>query len=176
MWSAAGAGRVVVMTSRTARQALAPSRPTRTIAAATLLVGALFTGVSLYWALGGTWLLDTVGVVTAGGSALIWAAVLVKVVATVLPLQLIRVRPFHQQRALRMLVWAEAIVLTGYGLVLSVVGWLVQAGVISASATADHRALAWHAFLWDPWFLLWGLLVTALLLATRPLRNGRAEQ
>ena len=34
-------------------------------------------------------------------------------------------------------------------------------------AGADHRALAWHAYLWDPWFLLWGLLVTAALLRGR---------
>jgi len=31
-------------------------------------------------------------------------------------------------------------------------------------AGADHRALAWHAYLGDPWFLLRGLLVTAALL------------
>jgi hypothetical protein len=34
-------------------------------------------------------------------------------------------------------------------------GLLVQADVIHASVTADHRALAWHAYLWDPWFLIW---------------------
>jgi len=32
---------------------------------------------------------------------------------------------------------------------------------------ADHRALAWHAYLWDPWFLVWGVLVTAALLRSR---------
>ncbi|MGI8591252.1 MAG: hypothetical protein ACR2M5_09740, partial [Nakamurella sp.] len=44
---------------------------------------------------------------------------------------------------------------------------MVQFGVIAASASADHRALAWHAYLWDPWFLVWGLLVTAALLRIR---------
>ncbi|PZS36509.1 MAG: hypothetical protein DLM59_01075 [Pseudonocardiales bacterium] len=46
-------------------------------------------------------------------------------------------------------------------------GLMVQFGVIAASASADHRALAWHAYLWDPWFLVWGLLVTAALLRAR---------
>jgi len=41
--------------------------------------------------------------------------------------------------------WIEAAVLTTYGFGLTAVGLLVQAYVIHASATADHRALAWHA-------------------------------
>ncbi len=51
---------------------------------------------------------------------------------------------------------------------------MVQLGVIASSASADHRALAWHAYLWDPWFLVWGLLVTAALLRTRH-RNNHDE-
>ena len=52
------------------------------------------------------------------------------------------------------LAWAEAAILIVYGLVQTAAGLLVQADVIHASATADHRALAWHAYLWDPWFLI----------------------
>jgi hypothetical protein len=51
------------------------------------------------------------------------------------------------------------IILVGYGLVPASVGLLVQAVAISASAHADRPALARHACLWDPWFLMWGLLV-----------------
>ncbi len=40
-------------------------------------------------------------------------------------------------------------------------------GLIGTPANADHRALAWHAYLWDAWFLVWGLLVTAALLRSR---------
>ena len=68
---------------------------------------------------------------------------------------------------MRALAWAEAGILTIYGLVLSGAGWLEQSGVISPPASADHRALAWHAYLWDPWFLFWGVLVTAALLRSR---------
>jgi hypothetical protein len=40
--------------------------------------------------------------------------------------------------------------------------------MIPASETADWTALRWHAFFWDPWFLLWGIL-----LAAAALRYGR---
>ena len=42
-----------------------------------------------------------------------------------------------------------------------------KAGAITADPSADYRALAWHAYLWDPWFLIWGLLT--LLLVSRPI-------
>jgi hypothetical protein len=52
----------------------------------------------------------------------------------------------------------------------------VQAGAISADPSADHRALAWHAYLWDPWFLIWGLLTLTSLLAGRPVTDRRVAQ
>jgi len=64
--------------------------------------------------------------------------------------------------------------LTIYGLALTGVGLLVQAGAIHAPATADHRALAWHAYLWDPWFLVWGLLVAGGLWCGRYRRHQAA--
>jgi hypothetical protein len=74
------------------------------------------------------------------------------------------------------LAWAEAGILTIYGLVLSGAGWLEQSGAIGPAAGADHRALAWHAYLWDPWFLLWGVLVTAALVRSRqPRAAGTAH-
>lgn len=94
----------------------------------------------------------------------VWAAALLKLLAAVLPL--VAVSPLTSppwQRTARILAWIEAVILSVYGLVLTVVGVCVQAGVIDASAGADRRALAWHAYLWDPWFLILGLLVAAAL-------------
>jgi len=141
-------------------------------------VGLLYAAISLYWALGGGWLLDTVGasLTQAGRSAsslvviAVWFAVGLKVVASVLPLPAVAaIGPgsLRWRRRLRALSWIEAAILTLYGLILTVVGLLVEAGVIGTPANADHRALAWHAYLWDPWFLLWGVLVTAALLRSR---------
>jgi hypothetical protein len=47
--------------------------------------------------------------------------------------------------------------------------------VVAVWATADHRALAWHAYLWDPWFLIWGLLVVGALRMTFYTRVGAAR-
>lgn len=135
-------------------------------------------------------MLDTVGgSLERGGRAgdlvvvlALWAAVALKVIAAAVPLLAIyRLVGARWQRLVWGLAWIEAAVLVIYGLVLTIVGLMVQAGVIAASASADHRALAWHTYLWDPWFLVWGLLVTAALLrarhrerkATRPHDQGK---
>jgi Protein of unknown function (DUF3995) len=144
---------------------------------AAFAVGLLYVVVSVYWGLGGSWLLDTVGASLAhpgrSASALVmlavWCAVGLKVIAAVLPLLAVgvgaaRVRWLHLIRALACV---EAAILTVYGLSLTAVGLLVQAGLIGTPANADHRALAWHAYLWDPWFLVWGVLATAALLRSR---------
>lgn len=70
-----------------------------------------------------------------------------------------------RKRLVVLLAWTAAVVLTLYGGVLTVAGLLVQAGIVPRADEADDRALAWHAYLWDPWFLAWGLL---LGLALRP--------
>ena len=151
---------------------ITPRRTGSAAAKAAFVLGLLYAAVSVYWALGGTWLLATVGGALprqgrAGTAILVlavWAAVVIKTVAAVLPLlALRRMTSSGWHRAVSLLAWIEAGILTVYGLVLTVVGLLVQAGTIHLSAGADHRALAWHAYLWDPWFLIWGLLVAGAL-------------
>jgi Protein of unknown function (DUF3995) len=145
-----------------------------------LVIGLAYAAISAYWALGGTWLLDTVGIALskpgqAGRTAALltaWAAAVVKAIAAVLPLLAVGgwtlVADQGWLRPVRVLAWIEAVILTGYGLVLTVTGLLVQAGIVAAAADADHRALRWHAYLWDPWFLVWGILVVIALLRSRP--------
>jgi hypothetical protein len=148
-----------------------------------MILGLLYAAVSIYWGLGGTAMLDTVGgSLERGGRAgdpavflVLWAAVVLKIVAAFLPLLAIhRLGGPRWQRLVVLLTWIEAAILVLYGLVLTTVGLMVQFGVIAASASADHRALAWHAYFWDPWFLVWGLLVTAALLGIR--RSTRPAQ
>lgn len=50
---------------------------------------------------------------------------------------------------------------------LTATGLLLEAGVLDTPADADHKALSWHTYLWDPWFLLWGLALVGTLRATR---------
>jgi Protein of unknown function (DUF3995) len=149
-----------------------PAHPGRIPAAAALVVGFLYALVSAYWAGGGTRLLSTVGgTLESAGRArtarvvgLLWVVVVLKVVAAALPL--LAVRPNRQQRmarAERSITWFVGLILALYGLVLTLTELLVESGVVHAGRGTDHRALAYHAFLWDPWFLVWGLLVLAAL-------------
>ena len=55
-----------------------------------------------------------------------------------------------------------------YGTVLTAVGVAVESGLVCHGAHADLIALRWHASLWDPWFLLWGLLLMTGLVLSRP--------
>ncbi len=158
------------------------ARSTRMVTARLLAIAAAFLGVayatvSLVWGLGGTWLLDTVGgELVIGGRAgdpliifALWAAIVLKLIASALPL--LAVSPGINgklRKPIRLLCGVEAVVLTTYGLILTIGGVLVHLGVIPPAADADHRAIAWHAFLWDPWFAAWGILVTAALLLSRP--------
>jgi hypothetical protein len=131
-------------------------------------LGVLFAAVSAYWALGGTWLLDTVGGSLAeagrrrdgGLIAVLWLTVVLKLVAAALgPAVVYRwgSRADHVPGLVRKLAWTAAAILTAYGAALTFVGLLLQAGVVSIPADADHHALRWHAFFWDPWFLIWGV-------------------
>jgi hypothetical protein len=124
--------------------------------------------ISAYWTAGGTGLLETVG-----GSIAHWGRdggvevrlalaviVVLKLVAAWLPTR--AVREPHAP-TVRRLAWFQAAILTAYGGVLTGTGLAIQAGVLHPGADPDWKALDWHAYLWDPWFLVVGLLVWAAL-------------
>jgi hypothetical protein len=150
------------------------------LAWAAAVLGALYAAVSAYWGAGGTALLDTVGGTlerearahSAGLLAVVWTSVALKLTASGIGLLAVG-RPQwlspRRWRVVRGAAWLAAAVLLLYGGVLTSAGLLVQADIVHASAHADHKALRWHAFLWDPWFAVWGLLLaTALALTRRP--------
>jgi hypothetical protein len=139
-------------------------------------VGLGYAAVSAYWALGGQGLLSTLGQPFArwgrsgdtAAAVALWMVVVLKVVAAALPAASVRWAPGRGwRRWARGLAWLAAGILLIYGLVISVGDWLSEAGAIGTPGAKDHRALAWHAFCWDPWFLLWGTLATAALLCER---------
>lgn len=150
----------------------APSRPW--LLAATAL-GLAHAAVSLAWVLGSTVLLDTVGGQIEqwgrdGGPglrlalAVVVAAKVAAVVVTWLAVE-------HGTRTLRRAGWTAALVLAGYGGVLTVVG-VAYVSLGPVEDAADPYALRWHAFFWDPWFLLWGLCAIAALRISRPRPRG----
>ena len=147
------------------------------------VLGGASAGVSLYWAVGGSALLDTVGgSVERWGRERSFAVLVVLMVVAALKLLIAVAAPltagaidapaWTAGRVPRILSWVAAITLILYGGVLTVGGLLVQSGVIDPSLDADRHALAWHALFWDPWFLLWGAAFAVALWRTRLCANG----
>ena len=144
-------------------------------------LGLASAAMSAYWAAGGTGLLDTVGgKIERWGRErslavilTLWVIIAVKLVGAAAPLVFAGVGAgqlptWTKGRQARLMGWIAAVGLTLYGAVLTVVGLLVEAGVLAASDEADERALAWHAYFWDPWFALWGAAFSAVMWYTRP--------
>lgn len=142
------------------------------------LLALLHAAVSAYWAFGGTGLLATVGgqletFARRGGLApvvLLAVVVAVKVAGGLVALAL--VCPWGRrlpQRLLNGVALTGGLVLTLYGGVLVLVGALALLGLFGTPA--DATALRWHVLVWDPWFLLWGLLL--VIAALRRLRLDR---
>lgn len=161
---------------------LGPQAVGGVFAALAAVVGLAYAAISAYWGAGGTWLLSTVDASLStnhNASALVavWGAVVLKIAAAVIPLLVFgNAAASRWQRGLMILAWIEAVILTLYGLVLTVTEMFVLAGVVAAPKTADRHALAWHAYLWDPWFLLWGLLVAMALCRTKRSYWSRREK
>jgi hypothetical protein len=142
-------------------------------------------GTSAYWAAGGNGLLDTIGGAierwgrerTATVVATLWVIVALKAAVALAAPVLVglggtRLPSWTTAGVSRGLGWIAAAVLTVYGGALTIAGLLVEADVIEASADADPKALAWHAYLWDPWFLAWGVALLVALSLTRSKRHG----
>jgi hypothetical protein len=143
-------------------------------------LGMASAAISAYWALGGTWLLNTVGGEIErwgqqrSGPVLLalWLIVVLKSGIALAAPTIVRhptwLPSWTAGRIPRVLSWIAATVLAAYGGVLTGAGLLVQSGLIAAGPDKDGRALAWHAYLWDPWFLAWGLTFLACLWPGRP--------
>ncbi len=143
-------------------------------------VGCVHAGFSLYWAAGGTWLLDTVGrwavQAAAEGSSLVTAGLvgigLLKLIAAFTPAVGEQLATSRLRRWIRRLSWVGALGLTAYGAANTVVAALVLTEVIRSDGGFDRAAMVGHALLWDPLFLVWGIFLLAGLALTRPRRDG----
>jgi hypothetical protein len=146
--------------------------------AARLAAGLAFASaaVSLYWAVGGTLLLDTVGgaIEDLARDRSLWAVavgtatVLLKVAAGILALALVHVPGGgRRQRFLLLANGVASAILCVWGAANVVVGALVLGGVITSSADVDRHALRWHVLVWDMWFLVWGLALAVAVAAVR---------
>jgi Protein of unknown function (DUF3995) len=161
-------------------RALVP-RAARAAVVTAAALGLVHAGVSAYWMLGGTWLLETLGqrvLETFDGRLWLLApVVLVKVVAALAPLTLVAGasgttgRSARWRRPIRSLSWLGAAVLIAWGGANTVVSNLVLAGAVDPGGPIDRPAVIGHAWLWDPLFLAWGVALAVGLRLTRPARG-----
>lgn len=153
--------------------------------AAAYLAAALAFGtaaISLFWTAGGSWLLDTVGGEleklargrSVGAMSLGGTAVVLELAAGLLALAL--VRPWGRQLSRRLLLGTNAlasVILLVWGAANVCAGALVLGGVIAPADGLNERALRWHVFVWDPWFVVWG---AALALAIQGHRRSDRDR
>jgi hypothetical protein len=135
-------------------------------------------GLSLNWFLGGDLGVDQLGVrlqeeaASRQASFLVqlWAAVLIKVLAGLLALAL--VRPWGRRVPRRLLLvgtWGAGIGLGLYGIAGMVQAGLAQAGVIGVPPSMGEDAAIWYLSLWEPLWLIGGML---FLLAAGAYQRG----
>lgn len=128
----------------------------------------MFAGVTFYWAAGGM-----AGVHTLGGPieklaiardapfvTILWVTAILKVAGGVLAVALIR--PWLRKVPRRWLVraaWGAAVPLTLYGAIQTASVALVRFNIIIPSKPVASNVLWWRLLVWEPWFLLWGVLL-----------------
>jgi uncharacterized protein DUF3995 len=127
----------------------------------------LFAATSFYWALGGRLGVETIGEAITGPAlagdttilAIVWITGLLKVAAGVVALAL--VRPWGRRIprwALLLAGWGASALFLVYGAANLIQDTLIVAGAIPTPAGLGAVAAHWHLFLWDPWWLLGGVL------------------
>lgn len=126
-----------------------------------------FAAVSAYWALGGDVGIETIAaditrVPLANNPAIVWGTAGLKALAGLVALAL--VRPWGRRFPRRSLVaaaWIAGVLLTLYGGANLIDHGLMVAGVRHTPEVLGERAARWHLLLWDPVWLLGGILFLA---------------
>jgi hypothetical protein len=151
------------------------SRDTRWAAYGAALWAFAFAAVSAYWALGGdlgreTIAADIARIPLVNDPVVVWATAGLKALAGILALAL--VRPWGRSFPRRVLIaatGAAGLLLTVYGGANLVDHGRMVAGLRDTPAVLGEQAARWHFLLWDPVWLLGGVLFLA---AARHHRRG----
>jgi Protein of unknown function (DUF3995) len=142
----------------------------------------LFAVPSFYWAAGGEIALDTLAVELerdarerdSGTVALTWFTGALKVVGGLVALSLVRPWGARIPRRLRLVAALGAGVgLALYGAAGLVEKILMETGAINVSAPFGSDRVIWYLLLWDPYWLLGGIL---FLLAALRFRRARVAR
>jgi hypothetical protein len=136
---------------------------------------ALFSLVSFYWAAGGT-----VGIGTLAQSIQrlgqerdpafiveVWITGVLKLLGAFLVLGLTRNWGGAFDRLVRILVWAGGALMLLYGASNFVQDVLIEVGVVGVPRSMGADQVRWYLFLWEPWWILGGLLFLGAAWSTR---------
>ena len=138
------------------------------------IIGLVHAAFSMYWAVGGQWLLDTVGRwaveqslrAPRGTAFLLGLVALAKVAGALVPVAL-ATNQLRRPGRWRAVVWLAAVLLVLYGGANTAVAAAVLGGLVRPAGGYDRAAMIGHAWLWDPLFLLWGAALLGYLLLSR---------
>ena len=136
--------------------------------------GMLHAAFSVYWAVGGRWLLPTVGqwavraaAQNPGQTGLVLGGVaLAKAVGATVPV-LVAYNRLPWRRTWRGLSWLGGTVLILYGAINVTVSGAVLLGFTRPADGYDRNAMIGHALLWDPLFAVWGAALITHLWSSR---------
>ena len=125
----------------------------------------VFAAISIYWAAGGTAGGSTIGPAITGMAhnpafiVVLWGTGALKLIGGFLALALVwpwgRALP---RQALLTAAWGGGILMALFGGASWVQECLMVLGVIRIPAGLGSTAALWHVVLWDPWWLLGGIL------------------
>lgn len=136
--------------------------------------GTIHAAFSVFWAVGGTWLLWSVGSglreTFHGREWLLVPIGVAKFVAASAPILFASVA-WPARTLTRGISWFGGLVLIVWGGLNTVTGNLVLAGIIVPQRGYDRAGMIGHAYLWDPLFLAWGVALVIGLIATRMPRD-----
>jgi hypothetical protein len=141
----------------------------RTPACLAALWALAFAAASAYWAAGGTGGANTIARSLADRAAerhpefvaTLWAAVAAKAMLTALALALVRPATARFARAVRFAGWIAGGALTLYGATGLIEFCLMALGARDVPADVGDAAVLWYVLLWEPLWLLGGLLFLA---------------
>lgn len=154
---------------------------TRWIAYAAALWALLFAGLSFYWGLGGRRGATTLGPAIMAAAADPWFVAIglwgvggVKVIGVLIALALIRPWPQPMlHRLLRGAAYAGGGLALLYGAASFVQHALMVTGVIRLPEGLGPAAARWHLLLWDPWWMVGGILFIATARLVGPVNSKR---
>jgi hypothetical protein len=134
----------------------------------------LFAIPSFYWAAGGTFGLNTLGGEIEAlreeswFMAFVWFTAIMKLALGLVVLMLLRTYRHNLiNKLVRVAVWMAGILCVLYGGLNLLVRLIMALGILPTPETMYSDAAMWHLVLWDPWWVLGGVVLLLAVFTTK---------